>query len=38
MVLECKHVWDYISDYPDDALSSEVRELVQRHLEPERDH
>jgi Putative zinc-finger len=33
MVLECKHVWDYISDYLDDSLSSEVRELVQRHLE-----
>jgi hypothetical protein len=33
MVLECKQVWDYISDYLDDSLPSEVRELVQRHLE-----
>jgi anti-sigma factor RsiW len=33
MVLECKHVWDYISDYLDDSLPSEVRESVQRHLE-----
>ena len=33
MVIECKHVWDYISGYLDDSLSSETRELVQRHLE-----
>ena len=33
MVLECKHVWDYISGYLDDALPDEVRESVQRHLE-----
>ncbi|MBW4039712.1 MAG: zf-HC2 domain-containing protein [Acidobacteria bacterium] len=33
MVLECKHVWNYISDYIDDSLSPETKELVQRHLE-----
>jgi hypothetical protein len=33
MVLECKHVWDYISDYIDDALLPVTRDLVQRHLE-----
>ena len=33
MVIECKHVWDYISDYLDDSLSAESRDLVQRHLE-----
>lgn len=33
MVLECKHVWDYISDYLDAALSDEIRLDVQKHLE-----
>jgi anti-sigma factor RsiW len=33
VVIECKHVWDYLSDYLDDSLSPETRELVQRHLE-----
>ena len=33
MVIECKHVWNYLSDYLDDSLSSEMKELVQRHLE-----
>ena len=33
MVIECKHVWDYISEYLDDSLSFETRALVQRHLE-----
>lgn len=33
MMIECKHVWDYISGYLDDTLSPEVREEVQRHLE-----
>ena len=33
MVLECKHVWDYISEFLDDSLSPETRELVQKHLE-----
>ena len=33
MVIACKHVWDYLSDYIDDSLPEETRELVQRHLE-----
>ena len=33
MVIECKHVWDYISDYIDGSLSAETKDLVQRHLE-----
>ena len=33
MVIECKHVWDYISGYLDGDLSSEVREVVQKHLD-----
>jgi hypothetical protein len=33
MILECKHVWDYISGYLDDSLSPETKESVQRHLE-----
>lgn len=33
MILECKHVWTYISEYLDNSLSPETRELVQRHLE-----
>ena len=33
MVLECRHVWDYISGYLDSSLSPETREQVQKHLE-----
>ncbi len=33
MVLECKHVWAYISDYLDDSLDAETLEHVQQHLE-----
>jgi anti-sigma factor RsiW len=33
MVLECRHVWDYISEYLDDTLTPETKESVQRHLE-----
>jgi anti-sigma factor RsiW len=33
MVIECKHVWNYISDFLDGTLPEETRELVQRHLE-----
>ncbi len=33
MVIECKHVWNYISGYLDDSLLAETKELVQRHLE-----
>ena len=33
MVLECKHVWDYISEFLDGSLAPETKELVQKHLE-----
>ena len=33
MILDCKHVWDYISDFLDDSLPPETKELVQQHLE-----
>jgi hypothetical protein len=33
VVIECKHVWDYLSGYLDNSLSPEIRDLVQRHLE-----
>ena len=33
MVIECRHVWAYISDYLDAALPEDIRRDVQRHLE-----
>ena len=33
MVIACKHVWNYLSDFLDNSLPPETRELVQRHLE-----
>jgi predicted anti-sigma-YlaC factor YlaD len=33
VVIDCKHVWDRISEFLDDTLSREARELVQKHLE-----
>jgi hypothetical protein len=33
VVIDCKHVWDRISDFLDDTLSPEARDLVQAHLE-----
>jgi hypothetical protein len=33
VIIECNHIWSLISDYLDEALSREIRELVQRHLE-----
>ncbi len=33
MVLECRHVWDHISDYLDDSLDAEMLEIIQKHLE-----
>ena len=32
MVIECKHVWDHISEFLDGTLSPETLEVVQRHL------
>lgn len=33
MVLECKHVWDYISGYLDKTLTPDILRLVQEHLD-----
>jgi anti-sigma factor RsiW len=33
VVLECRHVWDYISEFLDDSLAPETKELVEKHLE-----
>jgi predicted anti-sigma-YlaC factor YlaD len=33
VALECKHVWDYISEFLDDSLPLETKELVEKHLE-----
>ncbi len=33
LVIDCKHVWTYISDYLDATLSEETRSIVQKHLE-----
>jgi anti-sigma factor RsiW len=32
-VIECEHVWSYISDYLDSSLPPETQKLVQTHLE-----
>lgn len=31
--LECKRVWDYISEFLDDSMPAETKELVRKHLE-----
>ena len=33
MVIDCKHVWNHISDYLDATLSEQTRSIVQKHLE-----
>jgi predicted anti-sigma-YlaC factor YlaD len=33
MVIDCKHVWNYISDFIDGALLEETRVTVQKHLD-----
>ena len=33
MVIDCKHVWNFISDYIDVTLTEEARVDVQKHLE-----
>jgi hypothetical protein len=33
MKLRCEHVWSYISAYIDDAVDTELREEIERHLE-----
>jgi len=33
MVLNCRHVWEYISGYLDNTLDEQTRADVERHLE-----
>ena len=33
MKLECKHVWEYISEYIDGRVDPHVKEDIERHLE-----
>jgi len=33
MKLECKHVWEYISEYIDGRVDPQVKEDIERHLE-----
>ena len=33
MVINCTHVWTYISEYLDETLSRDVRKAVQKHLD-----
>jgi predicted anti-sigma-YlaC factor YlaD len=33
MVIDCKHVWNYISEYLDGTLPHETRNTVQQHLD-----
>ena len=33
MNLECKHVWEFISDYIDGSVAPELRADIERHLE-----
>jgi hypothetical protein len=33
MELNCRHVWDHISDYIDDSVPAELRADIERHLE-----
>ncbi len=33
MKLQCKQVWEHISDYLDQQLTPEVREEIEKHLE-----
>ncbi|MGD0445855.1 MAG: anti-sigma factor [Edaphobacter sp.] len=33
MVIECKHVWTYISEYLDGTMPEETRRMVQTHLD-----
>lgn len=33
MVIDCKHVWNFISEYLDGTLPDETRDTVQEHLD-----
>jgi anti-sigma factor RsiW len=32
MILECKHVWEQVSDYIDGSVSPEIKADIERHL------
>ena len=33
MKLDCKHVWEYISEYIDDCVDARLRQEIELHLE-----
>lgn len=33
MKLECKHVWEHISEYIDGSVDAKLREEIEKHLE-----
>ncbi len=33
MKLDCKHVWEHISEYIDDTVAAKLREDIEKHLE-----
>jgi predicted anti-sigma-YlaC factor YlaD len=33
LVIECKHLWNYISEYLDGTLTEATRDTVQKHLD-----
>jgi anti-sigma factor RsiW len=33
VVISCKHVWNYISEYIDGSLPPETKAMVQKHLD-----
>jgi predicted anti-sigma-YlaC factor YlaD len=33
LVIDCKHVWEQISEYLDNTLPQDTREIVQAHLD-----
>jgi hypothetical protein len=33
MKLECKHVWEHISEYIDQTVEAKLREEIEKHLE-----
>ena len=33
LVIDCKHIWEYISGYLDNSLEASERNEVQKHLE-----
>ncbi|MGA8270661.1 MAG: zf-HC2 domain-containing protein [Candidatus Sulfotelmatobacter sp.] len=33
MVIDCKHIWNCISEYLDGTLPEEIRKTVQKHLD-----